>query len=411
MCLADRVLVYGDCAVNPDPDAEQLADIAIQSAVTAARFGVEPRIAMLSYSTGTSGSGADVDKVREATELVRQRRPDLLVEGPIQYDAAVDAVGRGDQAARLRGGRAGHRADLPGPQHRQQHLQGGAALGGRGRRRPGPAGAAQAGQRPLARRAGRRTSSTPSPSPPSRPRASRTGASASERPRTSTRVLVLNSGSSSVKYQLLDMADGSRLASGLVERIGEATSRLRTPRSAAASRGSDVRSPTTRGLRRSPGAGRRRARLDSPELAAVGHRVVHGGTRFTAPTLIDDEVLAEIEQLVPLAPLHNPANITGIKAARRCAPTCRRSRSSTPRSTRRCRRTPPATPSTWRPPTRTGSAATASTAPRTRTCPRATAALLGRDPAEVNVDRAAPGQRRQRLGGARRACAWTPRWG
>jgi phosphate acetyltransferase len=90
MCLADRVLVYGDCAVNPDPDAEQLADIAVQSATTAARFGVEPRIAMLSYSTGTSGSGADVDKVREATELVRQRRPDLLVEGPIQYDAAVE---------------------------------------------------------------------------------------------------------------------------------------------------------------------------------------------------------------------------------------------------------------------------------------------------------------------------------
>ncbi|MFE1441366.1 phosphate acetyltransferase [Streptomyces sp. NPDC058739] len=90
MCLADRVLVYGDCAVNPDPDAEQLADIAVQSAATAARFGVEPRIAMLSYSTGTSGSGADVDKVREATELVRARRPDLKIEGPIQYDAAVE---------------------------------------------------------------------------------------------------------------------------------------------------------------------------------------------------------------------------------------------------------------------------------------------------------------------------------
>ncbi|MCE7080952.1 phosphate acetyltransferase [Streptomyces sp. ST2-7A] len=90
MCLADRVLVYGDCAVIPDPDAEQLADIAIQSADTAARFGVEPRIAMLSYSTGTSGSGADVDKVRSATELVRERRPDLPVEGPIQYDAAVE---------------------------------------------------------------------------------------------------------------------------------------------------------------------------------------------------------------------------------------------------------------------------------------------------------------------------------
>ncbi|MFJ8439606.1 phosphate acetyltransferase [Kitasatospora griseola] len=91
MCLADKVLVYGDCAVNPDPDAQQLADIAVQSAETAAQFGVEPRVAMLSYSTGTSGSGADVDKVRKATELVRALRPDLLVEGPIQYDAAVDA--------------------------------------------------------------------------------------------------------------------------------------------------------------------------------------------------------------------------------------------------------------------------------------------------------------------------------
>ncbi|MFF1903174.1 phosphate acetyltransferase [Kitasatospora sp. NPDC058218] len=91
MCLADKVLVYGDCAVNPDPDAQQLADIAIQSAATAAQFGVEPRVAMLSYSTGTSGSGADVDKVRKATELVRALRPDILVEGPIQYDAAVDA--------------------------------------------------------------------------------------------------------------------------------------------------------------------------------------------------------------------------------------------------------------------------------------------------------------------------------
>ncbi|MGW7101286.1 phosphate acetyltransferase [Streptomyces sp. NPDC054838] len=90
MCLADQVLVYGDCAVNPDPGAEQLADIAVQSAATAAAFGVEPRIAMLSYSTGTSGTGADVEKVRKATEIVRAQRPDLLIEGPIQYDAAVE---------------------------------------------------------------------------------------------------------------------------------------------------------------------------------------------------------------------------------------------------------------------------------------------------------------------------------
>ena len=90
MCLADEVLAYGDCAIVPDPTSEQLADIAISSARTAAQFGIEPRVAMLSYSTGTSGTGADVDKVRAATELVREREPDLLVEGPIQYDAAVE---------------------------------------------------------------------------------------------------------------------------------------------------------------------------------------------------------------------------------------------------------------------------------------------------------------------------------
>lgn len=92
MCLADRVLVYGDCAVNPDPTAAQLADIAISSATTAQQFGIDPRVAMLSYSTGASGAGADVEKVRGATEIVHGLRPDLLVEGPIQYDAAVDAA-------------------------------------------------------------------------------------------------------------------------------------------------------------------------------------------------------------------------------------------------------------------------------------------------------------------------------
>jgi phosphate acetyltransferase len=91
MCLADRVLVYGDCAVNPQPTAEELADIAISSAGTAERFGVEARVAMLSYSTGASGSGRQVEAVRRATALVHERRPDLKVEGPIQYDAAVDA--------------------------------------------------------------------------------------------------------------------------------------------------------------------------------------------------------------------------------------------------------------------------------------------------------------------------------
>jgi phosphate acetyltransferase len=92
MCLPERVSVFGDCAVNPNPTAEQLADIAISSAESSARFGIEPKIAMLSYSSGSSGEGEDVEKVREATRLVKQKRPDLKVEGPIQYDAAVDPI-------------------------------------------------------------------------------------------------------------------------------------------------------------------------------------------------------------------------------------------------------------------------------------------------------------------------------
>jgi len=90
MCLTDRVLVYGDCAVNPNPTAEELAHIAVSSADTAAAFGIEPRVAMLSYATGDSGAGTDVDKVREATSIAKKMRPDLPIEGPLQYDAAVD---------------------------------------------------------------------------------------------------------------------------------------------------------------------------------------------------------------------------------------------------------------------------------------------------------------------------------
>jgi phosphate acetyltransferase len=88
MCLPDQVLVYGDCAINPDPDAEELADIAVQSAESAIYFGIEPRVAMISYSTGASGEGSDVEKVREATRIAKERRPDLLIDGPLQYDAA-----------------------------------------------------------------------------------------------------------------------------------------------------------------------------------------------------------------------------------------------------------------------------------------------------------------------------------
>ncbi|ARU56552.1 MAG: phosphate acetyltransferase [Pseudomonadales bacterium] len=95
MCLPEQVLVYGDCAVNPDPNAEELADIAIQSADSALTFGIEPRVAMISYSTGTSGTGADVDKVREATRIALEKRPDLIIDGPLQYDAAaIESVAR-----------------------------------------------------------------------------------------------------------------------------------------------------------------------------------------------------------------------------------------------------------------------------------------------------------------------------
>ncbi|HDZ04342.1 hypothetical protein LCGC14_0206060 [marine sediment metagenome] len=91
MCLPNRVTVFGDCAINPNPNSEQLSEIAISSAATSAAFGIEPKIAMLSYSSGASGVGEDVDRVRKATEIIREKRPDLKVEGPIQYDAAVDA--------------------------------------------------------------------------------------------------------------------------------------------------------------------------------------------------------------------------------------------------------------------------------------------------------------------------------
>jgi len=92
MCLPERVAIFGDCAVNPNPTAQQLAEIAISSAESSSKFGIEPRIAMLSYSSGTSGEGEDVERVREATAIVKARHPELKIEGPIQYDAAVDPL-------------------------------------------------------------------------------------------------------------------------------------------------------------------------------------------------------------------------------------------------------------------------------------------------------------------------------
>ncbi|MFG2951742.1 acetate kinase [Streptomyces adustus] len=140
---------------------------------------------------------------------------------------------------------------------------------------------------------------------------------------TPTRVLVLNSGSSSVKYQLLDMRDDSRLAMGIVERIGEGSSRLKhtplttgEPREwtgAVADHEAALKAVAEELAKDGLG-------LDSPELAAIGHRVVHGGQRFTEPTVVDDKVLAEIERLIPVAPLHNPANLVGLRTARALRP-------------------------------------------------------------------------------------------
>jgi phosphate acetyltransferase len=107
MALEDRVLVYGDCAVVPRPTAEELAEIAIASADTAKTFGIDPKIAMLSYSSGASGTGEEVDRVRKATQLAQEQRPDLLIEGPIQYDAAVDmGVGQSKMPGSKVAGRA-----------------------------------------------------------------------------------------------------------------------------------------------------------------------------------------------------------------------------------------------------------------------------------------------------------------
>ncbi|OEU86356.1 acetate kinase [Streptomyces abyssalis] len=158
---------------------------------------------------------------------------------------------------------------------------------------------------------------------------------------TATRVLVLNSGSSSVRYQLLEMADGSRQAAGIVERIGERQSRLVHSSPASGGETPNASGGETPAL---ASGGERRERveefadhdaalravareleadgcgLEDPRLAAIGHRVVHGGQTFTRPTLVDDAVLAEIERLIPLAPLHNPANLTGITTARSLNP-------------------------------------------------------------------------------------------
>ena len=317
-------------------------------------------------------------------------RPDLPVEGPIQYDAAVDAGGRARRSCRQRGRRAGDRVHLPGPQHRQQHLQGGAALGRRGRGRAGAAGPAQAGQRPVARRARCTTSSTPSRSPRSRP---------SSGPRVEperSRVLVLNAGSSSVKYQLLDWRDRRPArASGLVERIGEDG-----PARHRAAGAEPLTERRDRRPRRGAGPGARGVRahggLDRGAVA-VGHRVVHGGDAFAEPTADRRRrARAEIERAGPARAAAQPGEPRRHRGRPRAAArTCRRSRSSTPRSTRRCRRRAALRDrrASW--PTgygirRYGFHGT-SHALRRR---GAAAALLGRPVDELERDHPAPGQRR-----------------
>ncbi|MFJ1744945.1 acetate kinase [Streptomyces sp. NPDC088116] len=173
------------------------------------------------------------------------------------------------------------------------------------------------------------TPSTHTPTEGRQPVTAHTPAAPAASGAPATRVLVLNSGSSSLKYQLLDMRDSSRLAAGLVERIGEDTSRLaHSPLAAGPGAGSGAKRERTGPIADHTAAleavaeelSRDGLGLDSPELAAIGHRVVHGGLKFHEPTVIDDAVLAEIERLVPVAPLHNPANLTGIRTAQELRP-------------------------------------------------------------------------------------------
>ena len=287
---------------QPRPDAEQLADIAISSAGTAAAFGIEPRVAMLSYSTGESGAGADVDKVRAATDAgPRARGRTCWSRARSSTTRRSTRRSRATKLPGIRGRRPGDRVHLPGPQHRQQHLQGRAALGRRGRGRAGAAGAAQAGQRPLARARRCPTSSTRWRSRRSRRRAGRRVVIAG--PRAQRRLLVDQvpaastwPGRSRARPRRADRRARGRLATAPRRRA--AREELIGPRAAAGARRFDDRAGARR--RRPPGGARRQ--------------------RFTAPTVVDDEVLAEIATLVPLAPLHNPANLAGIEVARALLP-------------------------------------------------------------------------------------------
>ena len=260
------------------PTAAQLADIAISSAATAAQFGIEPRVAMLSYSTGASGSGAEVERVREATELVRERAPRAVRRGP-------DPVRRGGrrrrgahQAAGQRGRRARDGLHLPGPQHRQQHLQGGPALA------------------PNAVAIGPVLQGLSQP-------VNDLSRGATVHDIVNTVAITAIQGRERLRRQLrLVVAEvvGGRRRLGVDARVGHGRRTVERPHGGAVASVLEVGA-----------AGR---------LEAVAHRVVHGGERFSAPVLIDDAVVAAIRDLAVLAPLHNPANADGIEVARRAFP-------------------------------------------------------------------------------------------
>ncbi len=327
MCLADRVLAYGDCAVIPDPTAEQLADIAISSAETAAGFDIEPRVAMLSYSTGASGHGDDVDKVRAAVKLVRERAPDLLLEGPIQYDAAIDpTVARAKLPDSPVAGRATVFVfpDLNTGNNTYKAVQrsaGAIAIGPILQGLNKPVNDLSRGAlvddivNTIVITAIQAQDQTQAHGPGPR----NTGPTDS-RPMT-TAILVINCGSSSVKYQLLDPTDPTPLASGVVEQIGEQQGTLKhrsggTTHHLTASFGDhEVALAAIQTAFAEHGPDPAQA-----GLAAFGHRIVHGGDRFQAPTLLTDAVLAELEQFSVLAPLHNPPAISGVRAAMRIRP-------------------------------------------------------------------------------------------
>ncbi len=281
---------------SPTRRAEQLADIAISSAGTGAEFGIEPRVAMLSYSTGESGAGADVDKVRAATELVRERRPDLPVEGPIQYDAAIDAsVAKTKLPDSAVAGRATvfMFPDLNTGNNTYKAVQrssGAVAIGPvlQGLRRPVNDLSRGALVRDIVNTIAI-TAIQAQATPPGTARVEREGL------RRQLRLVLGEVRGRRPRSRARTLADG---IVGADRRARLAGAPITPPPFAIAL-------DTLGGER---------------DFVAVGHRVVHGGERFRTATIVTPEVEAAIEALIPLAPLHNPANLAGIRAAAAALP-------------------------------------------------------------------------------------------